>query len=94
MLELVDITKSFHEGQPNAYTALKDVSLTLERGKVIALHGPSGSGKTTLLTLIGCLARPPAAACDWTGRISPRCPSVFCRRCGASVSASCSSNST
>ena len=56
MLELVDITKSFHEGQPNAYTALKDVSLTLERGKVIALHGPSGSGKTTLLTLIGCLA--------------------------------------
>ncbi len=32
---------------------LSDVSLTLERGQVVAIMGGSGSGKTTLLKLIG-----------------------------------------
>ena len=77
MLELVDITKSFHEGQPNAYTALKHVSLTLERGKVIALHGPSGSGKTTLLTLIGCLARPTSGRVRLDGQDISSLPERF-----------------
>ena len=77
MLELVDITKSFHEGQPNAYTALKNVSLTLERGKVIALHGPSGSGKTTLLTLIGCLARPTSGRVRLDGQDISSLPERF-----------------
>ena len=77
MLELVDITKSFHEGQPNAYTALKNVSLTLERGKVIALHGPSGSGKTTLLTLIGCLARPSSGRVRLDGQDISSLPERF-----------------
>ena len=77
MLELVDITKSFHEGQPNAYTALKNVSLTLERGKVIALHGPSGSGKTTLLTLIGCLARPTSGRVGLDGQDISSLPERF-----------------
>ena len=77
MLELVDITKSFHEGQPNAYTALKNVSLTLERGKVIALHGPSGSGKTTLLTLIGCLARPTSGRVRLDGQDISALPERF-----------------
>ena len=77
MLELVDITKSFHEGQPNAYTALKNVSLTLERGKVIALHGRSGSGKTTLLTLIGCLARPTSGRVRLDGQDISSLPERF-----------------
>ena len=77
MLELVDITKSFHEGQPNAYTALKNVSLTLERGKVIALHGPSGSGKTTLLTLIGCLERPTSGRVRLDGQAISSLPERF-----------------
>ena len=39
-------------------TAVRDVSLTIDRGEFTALAGPSGSGKTTLLNVIGGLTRP------------------------------------
>ena len=38
--------------------AIRDVSLTVERGEFTVLAGPSGSGKTTLLNVIGGLTRP------------------------------------
>ena len=38
--------------------AVRDVSLTIERGEFTVLAGPSGSGKTTLLNVIGGLTRP------------------------------------
>ena len=38
--------------------AVRDISVTIERGEFTALAGPSGSGKTTLLNLIGGLTRP------------------------------------
>jgi putative ABC transport system ATP-binding protein len=58
MLELIEVTKLYHEGQPNEVAAVRDVSVCLQLGKVTVLEGPSGSGKTSLLTLMGCLARP------------------------------------
>ena len=64
MIELSSVTKTFNAGKHNQFTAVDDVSLTVQPGRLTILKGPSGSGKTTLLALIGCMARPTS------GRIS------------------------
>ena len=53
MIEIENITKSI-QGK----TVLEDVTLTVEKNRIMALVGPSGSGKTTLLRMIAGLSSP------------------------------------
>ena len=48
--------------------AVRDVSLTVERGEVVCILGPSGSGKTSLLRAIAGLERPAAGRVTWDGQ--------------------------
>lgn len=57
LVEIADISKHFGEGETRV-DALRQVSLSVKAGEVVALLGPSGSGKTTLLNAIGCVLEP------------------------------------
>jgi putative ABC transport system ATP-binding protein len=68
MIELLAVSKIYNAGQPNQYSAVREVDLVIEPGRVTALRGPSGSGKTTLLSLIGGLTRPSTGRMRLDGR--------------------------
>jgi len=53
---------------PTGVAALKDVSLTVPEGQVVALVGPSGAGKSTLIRCINRLVEPSAGRILWADR--------------------------
>jgi putative ABC transport system ATP-binding protein len=57
MIELRDIRKTYDMGDTKVH-ALRDVSLGIEAGELVAVVGASGSGKSTLMQILGCLDRP------------------------------------
>ncbi len=58
VLTLKNVGKIYNKGRQNAFEALKNVDLEIERGDLIAVIGESGSGKSTLLHILGCLDTP------------------------------------
>jgi putative ABC transport system ATP-binding protein len=56
-IRLEGVSKTYGAGGL-AVPVLKNITLDIPAGKVIAIMGPSGSGKSTLMNLIGLLDRP------------------------------------
>ena len=55
LLELSAVTKRF-----GGLTAVKDLSMSVQRGEIVGLIGPNGAGKTTIFNVITGVCRPDA----------------------------------
>lgn len=67
------IVKNLRKGYRRR-TVIRDVSLELARGEVVALLGPNGSGKTTCFYSIAGLVMPEAGEVTVDGRAITRLP--------------------
>ncbi len=69
MLELDRVSKRY-----GGLYALREVSLTIEPGSLVAVLGPNGAGKTTLFDIVSGLTRPTAGAVRFDGADLTRLP--------------------
>jgi heme exporter protein A len=67
VVELEGLGRSYGER-----VVLRDVSLTLERGRTLLVLGPNGAGKSTLLRILATLLRPHAGRARVMGHELPR----------------------
>jgi len=56
-IEIDNVTVSFKTSK-GVYTAVKDISLTVKKGEIVALIGHSGCGKSTLMGTISGMVKP------------------------------------
>lgn len=55
ILQASNISKTYGKKGAATYTAIQDLSFSMNEGEFIGIMGPSGSGKTTLLNMVATL---------------------------------------
>lgn len=58
ILKTEELSRDFKIGDGSIVSALKNVNIEIERGRLTVLRGRSGSGKTTLINILGALDKP------------------------------------
>lgn len=67
LIQVENIHKIYNPGE-NEVRALDGVSLTINRGELVAIIGHSGSGKSTLMNMLGCLDTPTSGSYRLNGQ--------------------------
>ena len=67
-VEVTGLTKRFLTPKGDAFTALRDVTFTVEPGQFCAVVGPTGCGKSTTLSMVSGLDRPSEGSVKVGGR--------------------------
>src|SRR5579859_2202633 len=67
-IEVTGLTKRFLTPKGEAFTALRDVTFTVEPGQFCAVVGPTGCGKSTTLSMVSGLDRPSEGSVKVGGR--------------------------
>src|ERR671927_1075986 len=62
MIQATQLQKIF-----GAFHAVRDISLDVAEGEVVALLGPNGAGKTTTVRMLGAILKPSSGAARIAG---------------------------
>ena len=58
IIEIDHLSHVYAEGSPYKVEALKDITLSVEKGEFLGLFGPNGAGKSTLIQHLNGLIKP------------------------------------
>lgn len=58
IIKASNLSKIYNKGVSGEVAALRNMSLDIRKGELIAIMGSSGSGKSTIMNILGCLDKP------------------------------------